>query len=500
MSLSAALSIFAPPSGLASTGGEGVSSDDGTFAGLVEAETAAADPKLSAKSPVGRAPSDQPVNDDAPVVTTPTADGVIAPQTVPVTPTPEVRPTGSLKTGDVAQTDRTQTTVPEPAGGVTSDDGRNLPVASGLAASARSQQPTASALTAIGETVQAPAVTLEPAVEAGPSQQTEAVKQTVAETLPVVDRSGKTTARSGVDTRVAARPRDVTAARTPVADAGTAEIKAEDTASDDAVDPAIVKAVRVPNAPVPVAPPPVAPALATALQGGGNAPVVSSEISPSADTATPGQDPMPAAAVAAAPSVGASSQDIARPQPETAPLLVAEPPADPDTVVTEGRVETVSESAPATPAAPNTSSLSRATIETTALLAAQIARRLEGRSTRFDMALTPEGLGRVDVRVEIDADGQLAARLAFDNPAAATELRARADELRRQLEDAGFTLSRDALDFSERDPSSGGQGAFERQQRRAAYAHRVSSEPDLAAGPAAWSPSSTASRGVDVKV
>ena len=492
MSLSAALSIFAPPSGLAPTGGEGVSGDDGVFAGLVEAETATRDQKVSAKAPVGRAPSDDTVNDDAPVVSAPTGDGVINPQTIPVAPMPEVRPAGSLKNGDVAQTNPTQT-----VGDVTSDDGPDLAAGSRLTASAPSPSPTALTKTAKAETIHGAAVPLAPAVEAEPSKQTEGARQAVA-SLPIVDRSGQTTARSGIDTRVATRPRDVTAAHSSVADAATAEI--EDAASDGTVDPAIVKAVRVPNAPVPVAPPPVAPALATALQGGGNAPVVSSEISPSADTATPGQDRMPAAAVAAAPSVGASSPDIARPQPETAPLLVAEPPADPDTVVTEGRVETVSESAPATPAALNTSSLSRATIETTALLAAQIARRLEGRSTRFDMALTPEGLGRVDVRVEIDADGQLAARLAFDNPAAATELRARADELRRQLEDAGFTLSRDALDFSERDPSSGGQGAFERQQRRAAYAHRVSSEPDLAAGPAAWSPSSTASRGVDVKV
>jgi flagellar hook-length control protein FliK len=171
-----------------------------------------------------------------------------------------------------------------------------------------------------------------------------------------------------------------------------------------------------------------------------------------------------------------------------------------DPVVPEGRIEPVVESAPTTPTTVTASSLSRASIETTALLAAQIARRLEGRSTRFDMALTPEGLGRVDVRVEIDADGQLAARLAFDNPAAATELRGRADELRRQLEDAGFTLSRDALDFSERDSSSGGQGAFERQQRRAAYAHRLSSEPDLSAVPATWSAQPGTPRGVDVKV
>ena len=79
------------------------------------------------------------------------------------------------------------------------------------------------------------------------------------------------------------------------------------------------------------------------------------------------------------------------------------------------------------------STLSHATVETTAHLAAQIARRLDGRSTRFDMVLTPEDLGRVDVSLEIGKDGQLSARLAFDNPAAAADLRGRADELRRQL-------------------------------------------------------------------
>lgn len=111
------------------------------------------------------------------------------------------------------------------------------------------------------------------------------------------------------------------------------------------------------------------------------------------------------------------------------------------------------------------SRLSQATIETTAHLAAQIARSLDGKSTRFDMVLTPEDLGRVDVSLEIGDDGQLAARLAFDNPAAAAELRGRADELRRQLQDAGFQLAGDALDFSHRDQPQGGD-AFERQQQR----------------------------------
>jgi hypothetical protein len=150
------------------------------------------------------------------------------------------------------------------------------------------------------------------------------------------------------------------------------------------------------------------------------------------------------------------------------------------------------------------SQLSRATIETTAHLAATIARKLEGRSTRFDMVLTPEDLGRVDVSLEIDSDGQLAARLAFDNPAAAADLRSRVDELRRQLQDAGFQVTSESLDFSQRDPSSGG-GAFDRQQQRNALfagGSRLAAQADLAAAPpvGAWTNHSLTPDRVDVRV
>lgn len=150
------------------------------------------------------------------------------------------------------------------------------------------------------------------------------------------------------------------------------------------------------------------------------------------------------------------------------------------------------------------STLSRATVETTAQLAAQIARKLDGRSTRFDMVLTPEDLGRVDVSLEIGKDGQLSARLAFDNPAAAADLKGRADELRRQLQEAGFQVAGDALDFSQRDPSAGG-GAFERQQQRNALfagGSRLAAQADMPTVPApgAWINHSLTPDRVDLKV
>lgn len=159
--------------------------------------------------------------------------------------------------------------------------------------------------------------------------------------------------------------------------------------------------------------------------------------------------------------------------------------------------------ATAAPRETGVSQLSRATIEATAQIAAQILRRLEGRSTRFEMALTPDELGRVDVKLDIDSEGRLNARLAFDNPAAATDLRGRADELRRQLEDAGFHLAADAFEFAERDSGSSafdrGQDARDGSSRAFAAASRLNDEIDVAQSPR-WLALTLSPSGVDMKV
>lgn len=182
---------------------------------------------------------------------------------------------------------------------------------------------------------------------------------------------------------------------------------------------------------------------------------------------------------AAAPS--AASPDKAPASADAAPAPTAAPPPidTPATAPVETAAAPLDDSAPAVARDASLSSLSRATIETTAQIAAQITRKLEGRSTRFEMALTPEGLGRVDVSLDIDADGQLAARLAFDNPLAALDMRGRVDELRRQLEDSGFKLADDAFQFTERDPQSRGDGFDGRRERAFARAGRLNADADL---------------------
>lgn len=204
-------------------------------------------------------------------------------------------------------------------------------------------------------------------------------------------------------------------------------------------------------------------------------------------------------------SVSPSAADAkAAPEDTAAASSAAPESADSAIPTAPGSDAARSQSAVTADHGPALSTLSRATVETTAHLAAQIARKLDGRSTRFDMVLTPEDLGRVDVSLEIGKDGQLSARLAFDNPAAAADLRGRADELRRQLEAAGFQMTEDSLDFSQRDPSAGG-GAFERQQQRNALfagGGRLAAQADtpVLPAPGAWTHHSLTPDRVDLKV
>ncbi len=263
--------------------------------------------------------------------------------------------------------------------------------------------------------------------------------------------------------------------------------------------------------PPPSGPPPAMPGVTGFRSGAGERLASAREVVQAAAQAEGGSEPSAADRLKTsdAPATVAAGA-VARPTTAatlpTPPAPVPAPPAaDADAPVQPPAAAQTS--APQESAAPRDlglSHLSRATVETTAQIAAQIIKKLDGRSTRFDMALTPEGLGRVDVSLEIESDGQVTARLAFDSPAAAADLRARADELRRQLMAAGLHLSSDDLEFAERDPSSGfGGGAFERQPDRRAFtgAARLAAEADsVVPPPSAWTSLSLTPDRVDLKV
>nr|WP_295236531.1 flagellar hook-length control protein FliK [uncultured Brevundimonas sp.] len=287
-------------------------------------------------------------------------------------------------------------------------------------------------------------------------------------------------------------PAEVVAAITEAASSATAET------ADTADQPAEAAPIDTPKSPTSLQPvPPLRGNLHAAVDQTSDAAV------PAIQTATT-QDANPSSAgieVAAKPT--SPSAKVA--EAATGGVVTPEPAWPESTTASPAPLEAQpAQQAAASSHAQGASTLSRATVETTAQLAAQIARKLDGRSTRFDMVLTPEDLGRVDVSLEIGKDGQLSARLAFDNPAAAADLKGRADELRRQLQEAGFQVAGDALDFSQRDPSTGG-GAFERQQQRNALfagGSRVAAQADMPTVPApgAWINHSLTPDRVDLKV
>jgi flagellar hook-length control protein FliK len=82
-----------------------------------------------------------------------------------------------------------------------------------------------------------------------------------------------------------------------------------------------------------------------------------------------------------------------------------------------------------------------------AQLATHVVKAVDGKSTRFDIALEPAGLGRVDVRLRIDTQGQVSAQFSFASQHAAAEAKAQASQLQQALEQAGFTVGQGGLSF-----------------------------------------------------
>jgi flagellar hook-length control protein FliK len=73
--------------------------------------------------------------------------------------------------------------------------------------------------------------------------------------------------------------------------------------------------------------------------------------------------------------------------------------------------------------------------------------RFDGRAQRFEISLTPEELGRVDVRIEIGADKKVHAVLAAHDSAALTDLMRGQRALERALTDAGIDLKDGGVKF-----------------------------------------------------
>jgi flagellar hook-length control protein FliK len=117
--------------------------------------------------------------------------------------------------------------------------------------------------------------------------------------------------------------------------------------------------------------------------------------------------------------------------------------------------------APSTPPIPSAANLTATAATGAAVplsgLAVEIAASAHSGKTRFDVRLDPADLGRIDVRIDVDRNGQVTSHLRVEKPETLSMLQQDAPQLRQALDDAGLKTGSGGLQFSLRDQSSSGQ-------------------------------------------
>jgi flagellar hook-length control protein FliK len=92
-------------------------------------------------------------------------------------------------------------------------------------------------------------------------------------------------------------------------------------------------------------------------------------------------------------------------------------------------------------------------------LAVEIAASVQSGKTRFEVRLDPADLGRIDVRIDVDRNGQVTSHLTVEKPETLSMLQQDAPQLQQALNDAGLKSGGGGLQFSLRDQSSSGQNS-----------------------------------------
>jgi len=91
-------------------------------------------------------------------------------------------------------------------------------------------------------------------------------------------------------------------------------------------------------------------------------------------------------------------------------------------------------------------------------LAVEIAAKSQSGAKEFNIRLDPPELGRVDVRLSIDATGKAEAHMTVDQPQTLHLLQKDSETLTRALRDAGLDVSQDGLNFSLKGQDRHGDG------------------------------------------
>lgn len=115
---------------------------------------------------------------------------------------------------------------------------------------------------------------------------------------------------------------------------------------------------------------------------------------------------------------------------------------------------TSASSATAAPASSGTASNNSVPV---AGLAVAIAARAQQGSNQFDIKLSPPELGRIDVQLNVDSNGQVTSHMTVERPETLQLLQSQQPQLQNALEQAGLTTADNGLQFSLRDQSFTGQ-------------------------------------------
>lgn len=138
----------------------------------------------------------------------------------------------------------------------------------------------------------------------------------------------------------------------------------------------------------------------------------------------------------------------------------------------------------------STASASTATLTATAATATavpingvpiEIAAAIRAGKSRFDISLDPAELGRIDVRINVDRNGQVTSHLTVEKPETLQMLRQDAPQLQRALDDAGLRTGSNGLSFSLRDQNSSGQNSGQNNDNGGNARRLIISEDEAAA-------------------
>ena len=88
-------------------------------------------------------------------------------------------------------------------------------------------------------------------------------------------------------------------------------------------------------------------------------------------------------------------------------------------------------------------------------VAVEIATQSQNGKSSFEIRLDPKELGRIDVRLEMDKDGHVTAKMMVDRPETLDLLKRDASNIERALQQAGLKTSDNAMEFSLRDQNFG---------------------------------------------